>query len=94
LQKDMTGCIYAPKDGQGDYPGQTDKVAEFHRVGEWNHLKIIVEGNRILTFLNGEPFVDYVGATMDDSGPIGLQLHGGVHMVIRFRDIILREINE
>ena len=94
LQKDMTGCIYAPKDGQGAYPGQTDKVAEFHRVGEWNHLKIIVEGNRILTFLNGEPFVDYVGATMDDSGPIGLQLHGGVHMAIRFRNIILKEINE
>jgi len=94
LQKDMTGCIYAPKDGQGAYPGQTDKVPEFHRGGEWNHLKIIVDGKRIQTFLNGEPFVDYEGITIDETGPIGLQLHGNVHMSIRFRDIILRDMDQ
>jgi arylsulfatase A len=94
LQMDMTGCIYAPKDGQGAYPGATAKVADFHRPGEWNHLKIIVKGKNIQTFLNDEPFVDYEGSTMQESGPIGLQLHGGVHMSIQFRDIVLREIAE
>lgn len=91
LQKDMTGCIYAPIDERGSYPGQTDKIKAFHREGEWNHLKVIVTGNRIRTFLNEEPFVDYEAVRMLDQGPIGLQLHGGVHMVIRFRDILLRE---
>ncbi|RPI44159.1 MAG: DUF1080 domain-containing protein [Bacteroidetes bacterium] len=94
LQKDMTGCIYAPDDGQGAYPGSTDKVAEFHHPGEWNHLKVIVQGKRVQTFLNGELFVDYEGSTMQESGPLGLQLHGGVHMGIHFRNIILREIAE
>src|SRR6056297_1114885 len=68
LERDMTACIYAPKDEQGSYPGQTDKVAEYHKVGKWNHLKIIVEGKRIQTFLNGEPFVDYESKTMNESG--------------------------
>ena len=67
LQRDMTACIYAPKDDKGAYPGQTDKVAEFHKVGEWNHLKVIVTGKRIQTILNGEPFVDYEGITINES---------------------------
>ena len=92
LQRDMTACIYAPKDEQGSYPGQTDKVKEYHKVGKWNHLKIIVEGKRIQTFLNGEPFVDYTSKTMNESGPIGLQLHGGVHMAVQFRKINIKEL--
>jgi hypothetical protein len=94
LQKDMTGCIYAPEDGQGSYPGQTDKVEEFHKVGEWNHLKVVMRGKRILTFLNGEPFVDYEAVNIVEEGPVGLQLHGGVHMSVRFRNIKLRELGE
>jgi hypothetical protein len=92
LQRDMTACIYAPKDEKGAYPGQTDKVAEFHKVGEWNHLKIIVTGKRIQTILNGEPFVDYEGITINEKGPIGLQLHQGVHMAVQFRNIIIKEL--
>ena len=92
LQQDMTACIYAPKDEKGAYPGQTDKVDEFHKVGEWNHLRVIMTGKRIQTFLNGEPFVDYEGIVINDEGPIGLQLHGGVHMAVKFRNIRIKEI--
>jgi len=92
LQKDMTACIYAPEDEQGSYPGQTDKVEEFHKIGEWNHLKVVVTGLRIQTFLNGEPMVDYTGVVLTDEGPIGLQLHGGVHMSVKFRNIRVREL--
>jgi hypothetical protein len=91
LQKDMTACIYAPVDGRGSYPAQSDKVADFHHPGEWNQLKIMVTGSRIRTFLNGEPFVDYQALQMPGEGPIGLQLHGGVHMIMKFRNIRLRE---
>lgn len=92
LQKDMTACIYAPKDEQGSYPGQTDKVEAVHKVGEWNHLKVVATGKRIQTFLNGEPMVDYTGVVLVDEGPVGLQLHGGVHMSVKFRNIKLREL--
>lgn len=92
LQKDMTACIYAPKDEQGSYPGQTDKVTDIHRVGQWNHLRVVAKGKRIQTFLNGEPMVDYTGKVLVDEGPIGLQLHGGVHMAVKFRKIKVREL--
>jgi hypothetical protein len=92
LQKDMTACIYAPDDDLGSYPGQTGKVAVVHRPGEWNHLKVRVRGKQIETFLNGEPMVDYAGVVLESRGPIGLQLHGGVHMAVKFRDIIAREL--
>lgn len=92
LQKDMTACIYAPKDELGSYPGQTDKVEAIHKEGEWNHLKVVVTGKRIQTFLNGEPMVDYTGVVLVDEGPIGLQLHGGVHMSVKFRNIRVREL--
>ena len=91
LQKDMTACIYAPKDDQGSYPGQTDKVTAIHKMGEWNHLKVIVTGKRIQTILNGEPMVDYTGVVLVDEGPIGLQLHG-VHMSVKFKNIKVREL--
>ena len=92
LQRDMTACVYAPKDEKGAYPGQTDKVDEFHKVGEWNHLRVIMTGKRIQTFLNQEPFVDYEGIVINDEGPIGLQLHPNVHMAVKFRNIRIKEI--
>jgi hypothetical protein len=88
----MTGCIYAPQDKRGSYPGQTDKIDEYHKVGKWNRIRIILTGKRIQTFLNGEPFVDYTGVAINDAGPIGLQLHGGHHMRIQFRNIKLTEL--
>jgi hypothetical protein len=92
LQKDMTACIYAPDDERGSYPGRTEKVSEIHMPGEWNKLKVIVTGKQIQTFLNGEPMVDYTAVVMEEQGPIGLQLHGGVHMAIKFRNIRAREL--
>lgn len=93
LKKDMTGCIYAPQDKRGSYPGKSDKIAAVHKVGKWNHLRIILTGKRIQTFLNGEPFVDYTGIAINDKGPIGLQLHGGHHMKIQFKNVKLKELN-
>lgn len=92
LQKDMTACIYAPQDEKGSYPGQTDKVTAIHKIGEWNHLKVIATGKRIQTILNGEPMVDYTGVVLEDEGPIGLQLHGGVHMTVKFRNVRVQEL--
>jgi hypothetical protein len=91
LKKDMTACIYAPWDKKGGYPGKTDKVAAVNKVGQWNHLRIVLKGKRIQTFLNGKAMVDYEGIAIKDKGPIGLQLHGGRHMKVAFRNIQVRE---
>jgi hypothetical protein len=88
----MTACIYAPEDEQGSYPGQTDKVTDIHNLLKWNHLKVVVTGKHIQTILNDEPMVDYTGVVLEDEGPIGLQLHGGVHMSVKFKNIKVREL--
>lgn len=90
LKVDLTACIYAPKDMLGKYPAQSDKVAAFHKLGAWNHLRIRVVGNRIETFLNGEPFVDYLCVALPKKGKIGLQLHAGVHQNMRFRNLEIK----
>ena len=92
LRRDMTACIYAPRDGQGGYPGQNDNVEDLHNIGEWNTMRMVVTGNRIRTFLNGEAVVDYEARTIPDQGRIGLQLHANVHMVMEFRVVRVREI--
>ena len=95
LKCDLTACIYAAKDehdGSG-YPVQLDKVTQFNKLGEWNHLRIVLTGKRIQTFLNGEAFVDYEGTQINDEGPIGLQLHAGHHMKIHFRNVKVKELN-
>lgn len=92
LKKDMTACIYAPKDKRGKYPGVSDKVAENHKIGKWNTLKVIAKGKRIQTFLNGEPLVDYTGVVIPEEGPLGLQLHSGVHMKVQFKNVKIKEL--
>jgi len=92
LHRDMTACIYAPRDGQGGYPGQTDTVEDVHRVGEWNTLRVLVTGSRMQTFLNGQAMVDYTGTTFPEEGRVGLQLHPGVHMRMLFRAVRIRPI--
>jgi len=92
LKTDMTACIYAPQDKKGGYPGQTDKVTAVNKVGEWNLLRIVLNGKRIQTFLNGEAMVDYESVAIKESGPIGLQLHGNRQMKVAFRNIKFREL--
>lgn len=93
LKKDMSACVYAPADKRGSYPGVSEKGTEVLKLGQWNHLRIILTGKRIQTFLNGEPCVDYTGVAINDEGPIGLQLHGGHHMKIQFKNIKLKVLD-
>jgi|TARA_B100001093_G_scaffold115294_1_gene107691 hypothetical protein len=90
LKIDLSGCLYCPKDLQGKYPIQSDKVKTAHRLGKWNTLKIRVINHRIITHLNGLLIADYMSITMPKEGPIGLQVHGGVHQKMRFKNFDLK----
>lgn len=89
LKTDLTACLYAPIDGKGGYPAISDQVKNVHKLGEWNTLKVVVEGKRIRTWLNGVAFIDYLATKFPASGPIGLQLHSGVHQTMHFRNLKL-----
>lgn len=79
--------------GEGKHPlVHADKP-----FGEWNHLRIIMKGEKVTVYLNGKLVVD--NKKMDNyyekdtpiyaTGPIQLQTHGGE---IRFRDVFLRKL--
>lgn len=94
LRVDLTGCLYCPVDKNGKYPQMPkDKVKEAHKLGEWNTLRIVTKAKNIKTYLNGELINDYDGVKYPEKGKIGLQLHGGVHMKMQFKNIKIRALD-
>lgn len=63
-------------------------------VGQWNSMEVRVEGNHIVTHLNGVKIVDYTYTPAKyTDGQIGLQIHTGMHgFHIRFKDIEIRTL--
>ncbi|MBA3949922.1 MAG: DUF1080 domain-containing protein [Acidobacteria bacterium] len=78
-------------------PGKDPLMRADKPFGEWNAFRIVMAGNRVSVWLNGQMVVD--DAVMEnyydraqpvpDRGPISLQTHGGE---IRWRNIFMREI--
>ncbi|TWU40769.1 hypothetical protein Poly41_16040 [Novipirellula artificiosorum] len=69
----------------------------------WNDVHILCQGTKIKTIINGVTVADYDGAgRLDDAahrqhevgmrGHIGLQIHPGQQLRIRFKDIRVKEI--
>ena len=57
----------------------------------WNSLEVLAKGNHLTTILNGKQMVDYEDpAPRFKDGVIGLQLHTGGGMKIRFKDIEIK----
>lgn len=63
-------------------------------LGQWNRLELSVQGNHLVTHLNGVKIVDYVySPARFTDGEIGLQIHTGEHgFKIRFKNIYIREL--
>ncbi len=62
--------------------------------GQWNHYRIVAQGDRIRSWVNGVPCADFRD-TMDATGFIGLQVHSvgakGPYQV-RWKNIKIREL--
>ena len=61
-------------------------------VGEWNEYRILCEGPRIRTWLNGVPAVDFTdeGKDLTLSGHIAFQVHGGDRSHVEWRNPRIR----
>ena len=82
--------------------GWLDNISEKDVAGktafkdnEWNHYRIVAQGDRIRTWVNGKPCADLKDET-DACGLIGLQVHGipkgqGPYTV-QWRNITIREL--
>lgn len=61
---------------------------------EWNELRVVAVGDRILHFVNGQITMDLTENHPDAiaKGQIGLQLHAGPAMWVNFKDLKLRHL--
>jgi hypothetical protein len=59
------------------------------RPGEWNTYEIVMRGDRIQTSLNGKMIVDRTDPQAAKRGVVGLQVHSGGPMHVRFRNLRL-----
>jgi len=59
------------------------------KKGEWNDYEILAVGNRIKTFINGKPCVDFDDPSGPKRGVFAFQVHSGPPMEVRFKDIKL-----
>lgn len=59
---------------------------------QWNKFRIVAIGDSIKTWVNGVACTNLIDS-MEQSGFIGLQVHGGVHPAeVRFRNIRLQDL--
>ena len=64
------------------------------RAGDWNDYRILAEGPRLRSWINGVPALDYTEAdeSLPQSGLIGLQIHGGGPAVASYKDVTIEEL--
>jgi len=86
-----TGGLYE-SGGRGWVAMPTAEGEQALKPGEWNDLEVSAQGNHIVTLLNGVKAVDFTDATPKfTDGVIGLQIHTGGGVKMRWKDIFIRE---
>ena len=78
-------------------PGATPtaEVEAAYKLGQWNEIAIIAEGNHLRHYINGKQTADIIDtdATLGaKSGIIALQLHAGQPMTVEFKNIRLKTL--
>jgi hypothetical protein len=73
-----------------------DLAAVTEAVNEqgWNEFRILAEGPRIRSWINGVPALDYTESdtSIPLDGHIGLQVHGGGKTIVQFKDVTIKEL--
>jgi len=92
--KDAKGKQKATVDKLGTPSTPADILASY-KLGDWNELRIVANGNHVQQFLNGKLTADVVDADAENapkSGVIALQLHTGPPMTVQFKDLQLKTL--
>ena len=87
-----TGGIYESY-GRGWIAQIPDEKEKILKMGEWNTMKIRVEGDKITTWLNGEVMTELTdGKIGEGKGRIMLQIHSGGGIKVNWKNIQLTEL--
>ena len=91
----MSGCLYdESRRNKALAKGDSELVKKTEKVGEWNLYEIRCEGKRVRLTLNGVQTVDYTETdeSLEQTGLIGLQIHGNCKAEISFRNISIETL--
>lgn len=75
-------------------PLDPDALVQAVDVFGWNEYRILAEGPRIQVWINGVKASDYTETDPDIplDGVVAPQIHSGGHAIVRFKDVVLREL--
>lgn len=63
------------------------------KEGDWNKMKIVVQGNVVTTWLNGTQMITLTDEKIGSrSGKIALQIHDGGGVKVRWRKLVLKTL--
>lgn len=76
---------------------ENEAARKAFRQGEWNHFKIVCQGDHIQTWINGVPAADLKDG-LTPKGLIALQVHGigdkqeNIGKQVRWRNVVLKKL--
>lgn len=87
-----SGGIYESY-GRGWLIQPTAEKEKALKEGEWNKMKIVVKGNTVTTWLNGEQMITLTDEKIGSrTGKIALQIHDGGGVKVRWKNIFITEL--
>ena len=87
-----TGGIYESY-GRGWLEQIPEEKEDILKMGEWNQMRIEVEGDQVRTYLNDQLMVDLQDEKIGQAnGSIALQIHDGGGIKVRWRNLMVKEL--
>jgi hypothetical protein len=87
-----TGGIYESY-GRGWIIKPDPELDKHLKFGEWNEMRVVVKGDLIKTYLNGQQMISLEDEMIGSAtGIIALQIHSGGGIKIQWRDIRVTEL--
>ena len=88
-----TGGIYESYGRGWLIQPDAEKLAAVFNYGEWNTLRVRVQGGLVETWVNGEPMITLQdGKIARANGVIALQIHDGGGVRVKWRNLLLTEL--
>jgi hypothetical protein len=88
-----TGGIYESY-GRGWLKKIPEGKEDILKMGEWNHMKIKLNGDKVVTWLNGEKMTTLSDEKIGQAnGKIALQIHSGGGIKVMWKDIYLTPLD-
>ena len=87
-----TGGVYESY-GRGWLIKPEAEKEEVLKEGEWNKMKIVVNGDTLTSYLNGVEMITITDATIGaGEGSVALQIHDGGGIKVKWRNLVIKEL--